>query len=103
MAAKKRRFWSDVTKTNNQWTHLVLNFIGPNGGEGIEAFKDGTRRQFSRYGATSTYTAGEGRVVIGRRYVSRSQDYAQVELDELIFFNKALLHNEVMDLYNLYE
>ena len=82
----------------------MLNYIGPNGGEGIEAFKDGTRRQFSRYGASSTYTAGEGRVVIGRRYVSRSQDYAHVEKkpDEVIFFNKALLQNEVMDLYNLY-
>ena len=102
MSGKKRRFWSDVPKVNNQWAQLVLNFIGPNGGEGIEAFKDGTRREFSRYGTSSTYTAGEGRVVIGRRYVSRSQDYAQVELDELIFFNKARLYNEVMDLYNFY-
>ena len=79
----------------------MLNFIGRNGGEGIEAFKDGARRQFSRYGATSTYTASEGRVVIGRRYVSRSQDYAQVELDELIFFNQALQGEEVRELYNL--
>ena len=103
MSAKKRRFWSDVPKVNNQWIHLVLNFIGPNGGQGIQAFKDGTLREFSRYGASNTYTAGDGRVVVGRRYPSRSQDYAHVEVDELIFFNEALLEQDVMELYNIYQ
>ena len=81
----------------------MLNFIGPNEGEGVEAFKDGLLRSRYQYGHSNTYTDGVGRVVVGRRYVTRSQDYAHVEVDELIFFNKALLAEEVRDLYNLYQ
>ena len=103
VAVKKRRFWADVPKFNVRWIYLLLNFIGPSGGEGIEAFKDGTRRQIFRHGASNTYTDGDGRVVVGRRYVTRSQNYAHVEVDELVFFNKALMEDEVMELYNLYQ
>ena len=81
----------------------MLNFIGPNAGEGIQAFRDGALRARHRSGHSNTYTDGDGRVVVGRRYVSRSQDYAHVELDELIFFNQALQGEDVMELYNLYQ
>ena len=81
----------------------MLNFIGPNAVEGIEAFKDGVLRARHWSGYSSTYTDGDGRVVVGRRHVSRSQDYAHVEVDELVFFNKALLEVDVMELYNLYQ
>ena len=81
----------------------MLNFIGPNVGEGIEAFKDGVLRARHRSGHSSTYTDGDGRVVVGRRYVSSSQNYAHVEVDEFIFFNQALLEEEVRELYNIYQ
>ena len=100
---KTGSFWADVPKTNDLWIHLVLNFIGPNSGEGIQAFKDGTLQERDLYDYSGTYTDGEGRVVIGRKYVSISQDYAHVEVDELIFFNQALLEEEVNELYNMYK
>ena len=96
-------FWADVPKTNDLWIHLVLNFIGPNGGQGIQAFKDGTLQEHDLYDYSGTYTDGGGQVVVGGRYVSISQDYALVEVDELVFFNKALLEEEVKELYNMYK
>ena len=97
-----RKFWADVPKINAQWIHLVLNIIGPDIGEGIQAFREGTRRSVHQSGASGTHPVGDGRVVVGRRYVYRSQDYAHVEVDELIFFNQALLNDDVSDLYNMY-
>ena len=102
MAVKTRKFWLGVPKVNDQWIHLVLNFIGLNSGEGIQAFRDGALHSNNQIGASGTNTAGDGRVVVGRRYVSRSRDYAQVELDELIFFNEALSNEEVRELYSMY-
>ena len=58
--------------------------------------------QSKQSGNLRTQADGDGRVVVGRRYVTSSQNYAQVEVDELIFFNQALLENEVMELYNMY-
>ena len=81
----------------------MLNYIGPNGGQGIQAFKDGTLRDGQEHGNPRTKTDGDSRVVVGRRYVTSNDDYSHVEVDELIFFNKALLEVEVMKLYNLYQ
>ena len=103
MAVKKRKFWADVSIFNDQWIHLVLNYIGPNSGQGIQAFKDGVLISQMKSGSSGIQTDGVGRVVVGRRLVSRNQDYAQVEVDELIFFNQALSAEEVRDLYNLYQ
>ena len=81
----------------------MLNYIGPNGGQGVQAFRDGTLRDSQEHGNTRTQTDGDGSVVVGSRYVTSNNDYSHVEVDELVFFNKALLENEVMDLYNLYQ
>ena len=48
-------------------------------------------------------TDEDGRVVIGRRYVTSNNDYSHVEVDELVFFNQALLEEDVMEWYNLYQ
>ena len=45
-------------------------------------------------------SAGNGTIVLGRRYTGRNQDYASVEVDELIFFNKTLKVSEIKALYN---
>ena len=81
----------------------MLNFIGPNGGQGVQAFKDGIRRAHHLWGSTSTQTDGDGRVVVGKKYVDNNNYYAHVEVDELIFFNKALMEEEVGHLYNIYQ
>ena len=73
----------------------MLNFIGPSIGQGVQAFRDGTQIDDATEGSDSHDTAGPGRVVVGRRFVNRNQDYAHVEVDELIFFNQALTEEEV--------
>ena len=80
----------------------MLNFIGPNIGEGVEAFSDGAFQDDQTGGSDGYDTEGTGQVVIGRRYINSNRDYAHVEVDELIFFNHALSDEEVEELYNMY-
>ena len=80
----------------------MLNFIGPNSGEGIQAFSNGAFISQHQSGAEGDHPDSDGQMVIGRRYPNRSIDYAHVEVDELIFFNEALSNEEVRELYNMY-
>ena len=52
---------------------------------------------------SASKTVGDGRVVVGRKYVYTNNYYAHVEMDELIFFNQALSVEEVMELHNTYQ
>ena len=81
----------------------MLNFIGPNSGEGIQAFRDGALISRYQSGWPGDQTIGDGRVVIGRKYADTNNYYSHVEMDELIFFNEALLEEEVSELYNMYK
>ena len=80
----------------------MLNYIGPNIGEGIRAFSDGALRGSHQSGAGGNHSVSDGQMVIGRRYPNRHRDYAHVEVDELIFFNEALSNEEVGQLYDMY-
>ena len=99
---KNRKFWAYTSQTMHQWIHLVLNYIGPNNGQGIQAFKDGTPIK-NRGESVGDHTVGDGRVVVGKKYVYINNYYSHVEMDELIFFNKALLEEEVRELHNVYQ
>ena len=46
------------------------------------------------------YSAGDSRVVVGRYYTKRNINYASVQVDELIFFDRALTSDEVQSIYN---
>ena len=87
-----------ISKVDNQWVHLVLNFIGP--AEGFQVFKDGahvpglqTKRSYSR-------PSGAGRLVLGKQYPHKDGQYSSVDLDELIFFNRKLTEQEVTTFYD---
>ena len=45
--------------------------------------------------------AGDGRIVVGRLYTNQDQaeDYASVEVDELIYFNATLISAQVQSIY----
>ena len=45
-------------------------------------------------------SAGDGRIVVGRRWVNLDQEYASVQIDELIYFNRALTNDELESIYN---
>ena len=79
---------------------MVLNYLGPNFGEGIRIYFDGTVRTFGRVMTASEVSAGDGRIVMGRHYTDLDQNYASVQVDELIFFNQALSPSDVTALWH---
>ena len=83
------------------WTHIVLNYIGPNDGEGIRVYYNGTEVESDTTKTTRSYAPGDGRIVVGRSYTDSDKYYASMHIDELIFFNKALSTNDIKLLYNV--
>ena len=76
----------------------MLNYIGPDDGQGIRVYGmevvGSTIRDVSR-------SAGDGRIVVGRGRTDEDSFYASMQIDELIFFNKALSTNDINLLYNV--
>ena len=79
----------------------MLNYIGPNTGEGIRVYYNGGGVGGDNTKWNRSPSAGDGRIVVGRYYTGRSQRYASVEVDELIFFNRYLSIEEIRMLYNV--
>ena len=94
-----RRFVTSSYKPTG-WTHVVLNYIGPNNGEGITIYYNGVKVVSDKYKDTRSLTAGDGRIVVGRLYTDQDQDYASVEVDELIYFDTALTSDDVQLIHN---
>ena len=83
------------------WTHVVLNYIGPNDGEGIQAFYNGAEEASGTTKDTSrSYSPGNGRIVMGRVFTDQDQNQASVMIDELIYFNASLTSDDVQSIYN---
>ena len=82
-------FVTTVDKPSPGWTHIVLNYIGPDSRQGIQIYLDGehTKNDLELTITTYTRTLGDGKVVLGRRYTDQDKNYASVEIDELVFFD----------------
>ena len=86
----------NTSNTSNEWVHGVLNFLGPNDGEGIRIYENGkhvgndtTVNLFK-----SPRNESNGQIVIGRLYAEHLLE-ASVQVDELMFFNKSLTEAEI--------
>ena len=79
----------------------MLNYRGPEDGEGIRVYYDGVQTGSDRTPSTGNPNTGDGRVVLGRYYTNRDYYYANVELEELLFFNESLSEGQIMQLKNL--
>ena len=93
-----------VTRTTRtpSWVHAVMNYVGPNEGQGIRIYNDG---QLVGSDTTKTNEANlpsDGRIVIGRAdlhlvgtttFLSFS---ASVEVDELLIFHRTLTEPEII-------
>ena len=78
----------------------MLNYLGPNDGQGIRIYYNGTEVKSETTKVLRSRSAGDGRIVVGRVYTKRDDNYASMQIDELIFFNKALSTTEIQVLYN---
>ena len=77
------------------WFHIVLNFMG----NIMRIYLDGVIRSTLPTGSSSQ-VPGDGRIVIGRRFSELDSNYASVQVDELLFFNRALNQTEVTALFS---
>ena len=82
------------------WTHIVLNFIGPDEGQGIRIYYNGEQTGNVVTKGARSYQSGDGRVVVGRLYTDVNDFYASVDVDELLFFNEALSDQNIRYLSN---
>ena len=80
------------------WTHVVLNYFNSSDGEGITVYFNGRKVASDTSKDVGSRSPGGGRIVVGRWYTDRDQDYASVQIDELIFFNNFLTLEEIMSL-----
>ena len=82
------------------WTHIVLNYIGPNEGEGTRVYYNAAEVASDTTKSEKTYPTGDGRIVVGRYYTDEDRYYMSMQIDELIFFNKTLSTTDIKHLYN---
>ena len=73
----------------------MLNYIGPNDGEGIRVYINGTQEDSDTAKNNNPKSAGDGRVVVGRWNTDRDDHNSSVQIDELIFFNRYLSPAEI--------
>ena len=76
------------------WVHVVLNYIGPNNGEGIKVYVDGVEEADVTKESLS-YSAGDGKIILGRIFPNEDRSYRTFQIDELIFFNQTLTLEEI--------
>ena len=74
-------------------------FNGPS--TGITVYRDGQAQGTDAF-HSSSFSVGNGQLVIGRRFVDANHNYVSVEMDELIFWNRILSQQEVQELYTQY-
>ena len=94
----------DVGQVSSQWTHVVLNYIGPNDGQGIRIYEDGvlTGSDDTKSLGRDPSPQGEGRIVVGREFTHFDDKYASVTLDELLIFNQTLSDQQILDLKDMF-
>ena len=94
----------EVNITYNEWHHFASSFTRLSDGEIFNTYCDGTicDDDDDDWSHDVTTGPGNGLVVIGKSYTNVAVGFASVELDELLFFNRALEENEVEALYQQY-
>ena len=81
------------------WTHIVVNYLGPNNGEGNRIYYNGTEVARSTTKTSHGFSAGDG-IVVGRYRTNINNHYGNVQVDELIFFNEALSQDDITMLHH---
>ena len=87
------------------WFKFVVNFIGPNNGEGIRIYINGEQvgSDPKMVKHRPHILEGDGRIVIGRWYTSTEFRYSSQIMDDLLLFNHALSNAEIQRLSAIVE
>ena len=89
----------DKTK---EWFFFVLNYEGPNKGEGITLYINGVIKTRASWKFIVEAPPGDGRVVIGKCYTKYDIWYASTIIDELTLWNRTLTPMEIQSMYYMY-
>ena len=74
----------------------MLNYIGPNNGQGIRTHVDDVQAGSDSPFDIVTYSPGSGRVVVGRGFTDFVYSFYGVAImDELLFFNQVLSDQQI--------
>ena len=80
----------------------MLNYIGPNDGEGIRIYYNGVEVASDTDKNGGPNSAGDSSIVIGRHNTNFDHMYyASMQIDELLFFNRALTAAKISTLATL--
>ena len=89
--------------STSNWVHAVMNFIGPNEGQGIRIYNDGKLIGNDTTKDNATHSPSNGGIQIGRvdlLFVNNPSTtypfYASVEVDELLIYNRTLTEPEII-------
>ena len=81
------------------WAHVVLNYLGPNNGEGIRVYINGVLAGQDDQTSGTSKQPGDGGVVLGR--TNQNSNDGSVDVDELLFFNETLSVDSIQQLVNM--
>ena len=81
---------------------MVLNYIGPEHGQGIRIYYNGAKLDGGSYKSPpgKPTSAADGSVTVGKfknYYYSVTIDYSSVALDELLFYNMKLTSDQIKE------
>ena len=79
----------------------MINYIGPDHGQGVRIYLDGVRTERDDIGTAGSFSFGDGRIVVGRFYPYQTGYHTSVDVDELLFFNQKLNDQQIMDIKHL--
>ena len=78
----------------------MLNYLGPDNGQGIEVYQDGVWAKGSGdFTSSASRGPGDGHTVIGKRYTGVDGYYSSIIMDELLFFNNKLSAEQVQQIF----
>ena len=69
------------------WTHIAVNYIGPDNGQGFRLYRDGVLAQIGFVKQAGGYTSANNTMRLGQL---PDNFYGDIVVDELLFFNKVL-------------
>ena len=85
------------------WVHAVMNYVGPNEGQGIRIYNDGELIGSDTTKSGEANSPSDGRILIGRADLPLIGSgggtlpfYTSVEVDELLIFNRTLTEPEII-------
>ena len=70
-------------------------FHGPNNGQGLSVYLDGSLYRHDSSKMPRNFTRSSGTVIIGKCCTDRDEDYGSVTVDELTFWDRQLLAAEI--------